>query len=88
MAVQLFQCSTWWIIVKTGGRFFRKTLTKIYTLLRMALSLALRRPQETRIKVIVFKGYSTDGPARKILAAGAGSFQGSFRKSLAFKGRL
>jgi len=54
----------------------------------MALSLALRRPQETRIKVIVFKGYSTDGPARKILAAGAGSFQGSFRKSLAFKGRL
>jgi len=63
-------------------------LTKIYTLLRMALSLALRRPQETRIKVIVFKGYSTDGPARKILAAGAGSFQGSFRKSLAFKGRL
>jgi len=40
----------------------------------MALTLRLSRPQETRIKVIVFKGYSIDGPARKILDAEAQDF--------------
>ena len=40
----------------------------------MALTLTLSHPQETRIKVIVFNGYSIDGPARKILDAEAQDF--------------
>jgi len=38
------------------------------------MALRLSRPQETRIKVIVFNGYSIDVHARKILDAGAQDF--------------